>query len=163
MWSITELSSECSAMGMGQFPICKLKWDLLRTSITACTIDKNTFSAPFGIFYVRMEVWKEIFQKKDVHTPNGVLLIFKLPFLNGSFRNGVCKHFGPCILSMILANNALRFMVIDMSKDICSKFTSFRLETSCPDLQLSQSYLDFFGVWYMLKRWSLQDPMVGDG
>ena len=38
-----------SAMGMGQFPICKLKWDLLRTSVTACTIDKNTFSAPFGM------------------------------------------------------------------------------------------------------------------
>ena len=41
---------ECSATGMGQFPICKLKWDLLRTSLTACTIDRNTFSAPFGIF-----------------------------------------------------------------------------------------------------------------
>ena len=47
---------ECSATGMGQFPICKLKWDLLRTSVTACTIDENTFSAPFGIFYVRMEI-----------------------------------------------------------------------------------------------------------
>ena len=59
------LSPECSAMGMGQFPICKLKWDLLRTSVTACTFDKNTFSAPFGIFYVRTEIWKEIFQKKS--------------------------------------------------------------------------------------------------
>ena len=47
---------ECSATGMGQFPICKLKWDLLRTSVTACTIDENTFSAPFGIFYVRTEI-----------------------------------------------------------------------------------------------------------
>ena len=47
---------ECSAMGMGQFPICKLKWDLLRTSITVCTVDENTFSAPFGIFYVRTEI-----------------------------------------------------------------------------------------------------------
>ena len=28
----------------------------LRTSITACTIDKNTFSAPFGISYVRTEI-----------------------------------------------------------------------------------------------------------
>jgi len=49
-------SPECSAMGMGQFPICKLKWDLLKTSVTACTIDKNTFYAPFGIFYVRTEI-----------------------------------------------------------------------------------------------------------
>ena len=47
---------EYSAKGMGQFPICKLKWDLLRYSITACTIDKNTFSAPFGIFNVRTEI-----------------------------------------------------------------------------------------------------------
>ena len=61
--------SECSAMGMGQFPICKLKWDLLRTSVTACTIDKNTFSAPFGIFYVRTEILKEIFQNKSYTNP----------------------------------------------------------------------------------------------
>ena len=52
----TRLSPECSATGMGQYPICKLKWDLLRTSVTACTIDKNTISAPFGIFYVRTEI-----------------------------------------------------------------------------------------------------------
>ena len=45
-----ELSPECSATGMGRFPICKLKWDLLRTSVTACTINENIFSAPFGIF-----------------------------------------------------------------------------------------------------------------
>ena len=56
-------------MGMGQFPICKLKWDFLRTSVTACAIDKNTFSAPFGNFYVRTEIWREIFQKKYYTTP----------------------------------------------------------------------------------------------
>ena len=58
---------ESSATGMGQFPICKLKWDFLRTSVTACTIDKDKFSAPFGIFYVRTENWKEIFQKKVLY------------------------------------------------------------------------------------------------
>ena len=52
----TPLGPESSATGMGQFPICKLKWDLSRTSVTACTIDKNIFSAPFGIFYVRTEI-----------------------------------------------------------------------------------------------------------
>ena len=50
------LSPESSATGMGQFPICKLKWDFLRTSVTACINDKNVFSAPFGIFYVRTEI-----------------------------------------------------------------------------------------------------------
>ena len=49
-------SPEYSATGMAQFPICKLKLDLLRTSVTVCTIDENTFSAPFGIFYVRTEI-----------------------------------------------------------------------------------------------------------
>ena len=63
------LYPECSATGMVQFPICKLKWDLLRTSVTACTIDKNTLSAPFGIFYVQTEIGKEIFQKKSYTTP----------------------------------------------------------------------------------------------
>ena len=47
---------ECSATGMGQFPLCKLKWALLRTSVTACTTDKNTFYNPFEIFYVKMEI-----------------------------------------------------------------------------------------------------------
>ena len=71
--------------------ICKLKWDLLRTSVTAYKMDKNTFSAPFGIFYVRTEIWKELFKKGPVQPPNGVLLIFKLPFQNESYCNGVCR------------------------------------------------------------------------
>ena len=41
--------------GNGAISHCKLKWDLLRTSVTACTIDKNTYLAPFGTFYVKME------------------------------------------------------------------------------------------------------------
>ena len=37
--------------------------------VTACTIDENTFSAPFGIFYVRTEISKEIFQKMSCTNP----------------------------------------------------------------------------------------------
>ena len=54
---------------MGQFPICKLKWDLFRTSVTACTIDKTIFSAQFGIFYVKKEIWEQIFQERSYKTP----------------------------------------------------------------------------------------------
>ena len=64
---------------------------MLRTYVTGCTIHKNTFSAPFGIFYVKTEIWKETFQKSPLQTSNGVLLIFKLPFPNGSYRNRVCR------------------------------------------------------------------------
>ena len=34
---------------------------------------------------------KEFFKKSPIQTPNGVLLIFKLPFPNGSYRNRVCR------------------------------------------------------------------------
>ena len=61
--------SECSVTETGQVPICKLKWDLLRISVTACTIDRDTFSAPFGIFSARTKIWKEIFQKKSYTNP----------------------------------------------------------------------------------------------
>ena len=34
---------------------------------------------------------KKISKKSHIQTPNGVLLIFKLPFPNGSYLNGVCR------------------------------------------------------------------------
>ena len=34
---------------------------------------------------------KKFFKKSHIQTPNGVLLIFKLPFPNGSYWNGVCR------------------------------------------------------------------------
>ena len=68
-YSVSQLRPGSSATGMGQFPICKLKRDFLRTSVRACTIDKITFSAPFGIFHMRTEMCKDIFQKKSSTTP----------------------------------------------------------------------------------------------
>ena len=76
------LGPESSATGMGQFSICELKWDFLRTSVRACTIDEIIFSAPFGIFYMKTEIGKQILQKTPVQPPNGVLPISKLPFTN---------------------------------------------------------------------------------
>ena len=77
---------------MGQCPICKLKWDLLRTFVTAFTIDKQTFSATFGIFYVRTEIGKEIFQKKSYTTPQwGTLhLQTEIGFVE-NFRYSLCN------------------------------------------------------------------------
>ena len=76
---------------MGYFPICKLKWDLLSASVTACKIDKDTFSAPFGIFYVNQKFEKKFFKKSPIQPPNGVLPICNLPFPNGSYSNRVCR------------------------------------------------------------------------
>ena len=91
-------SPECPAMGMGQCPICKLKWDLSRTSVTACRIDKSTFSAPFGISYVKTEILKRIFPKKPIQPPNGVLPICKLLFPNRRTVMGFAEHFGHSII-----------------------------------------------------------------
>ena len=61
----------------------------VETSVTACN-SKNTFSAPFRIFYVKSEIKKRKI-KKSYTTPNGVLPIFKIPFPSGSWRKGVCR------------------------------------------------------------------------
>ena len=42
------------------------------------TIDENTISAPFGIFYVRTEIWKDIFQKKSYTNPQWGALYFQI-------------------------------------------------------------------------------------
>ena len=51
------------------------KMGFSRTSVSACTIHKSTFSSPFGIFYVRTETWKEFFQIKSNTPPNWVFLM----------------------------------------------------------------------------------------
>ena len=51
--------------GNGAVSHLQTEMGFLRTSVTAYTIDENTFSAPFGIFYVRTEIWREIFQKRS--------------------------------------------------------------------------------------------------
>ena len=89
MIQVAYLCPESSATGMGQFPICKLKLDFLRTSVTACVIHKNIFSAPFGIENGILK--KRNFKIYPIQPPNGVLPICKLPFPNGSYLNGVCR------------------------------------------------------------------------
>ena len=66
---------------------------MLSTSVTACIIHKNTFSAPFGIFYVKTEIWKKDFKKKILY--NHLLgcsylatwwdIGFHFPYLKGTF------------------------------------------------------------------------------
>ena len=69
----------------------------MRTSITAYTNNKDMFSTPFGIFYVRTEIWKEIFQKKVAY--NSLMacsLLSNYHFKMGVTVMGLVKHFGQC-------------------------------------------------------------------
>ena len=65
--------------GNGAISHLQTEMGFLGTSVTAYTIDENTFSAPFGIFYVRTESWKEIFQKKSFTNPQLGASYFQTP------------------------------------------------------------------------------------
>ena len=53
--SISHLSPESFAINNWEFSNWKLIWDMQRISVTACSIDKYTFSVPSAIFHVRTE------------------------------------------------------------------------------------------------------------
>ena len=77
-----------------EYRILKLKFDLQRTSVLACLVYKHEFSAPFKIFDVKMEFYF-ILCNAIVHCkPNGGCPIWKPPFPNGRYCNGVCRRLG---------------------------------------------------------------------
>ena len=55
--------------GNGAISHLQTKMGFLRTSVTACMIHKNIFSAPFRISYMRTEIWKKKFWKISYTTP----------------------------------------------------------------------------------------------
>ena len=92
-----------SAMGMGQFPICKLKWNFLRTSVTACTIDENIFSAPFASLLSENGNLKRNFSKKVLYNPLMGCSLFSNSHLQmGVTVIGFAEHFGPYESSSLL-------------------------------------------------------------
>ena len=94
-------SPECSATVTGFSLIWK--WVLLTTSVTACSIYESIFSAPFGIFYVRTEIWKETFQKKIIYKPLvGCSLSLNSHFQMGVTVMGFAEHFGLWVLSYVM-------------------------------------------------------------
>ena len=82
---------ECSATGMGQFPICKLKWDFQGLPLQLVQMIKMYFLPHLESIMWERKFEKKFFKKSLIHPPNGVLPICKLPFQNGSYRNGVCR------------------------------------------------------------------------
>ena len=77
--------------GNGAISHLQTEMGFLRNSITAYTIDKNTFSAHLEFFMWERKFEKKFFKKSPLQPPNGMLFIFKLPFPNGSHHNGVCR------------------------------------------------------------------------
>ena len=75
----------------GNFPFANwngICWGLLLQLVQLIEIH---FLPHLESFMWEQKFEKKFFKKSHIQTPNGVLLIFKLPFPNGSYRNGVCR------------------------------------------------------------------------
>ena len=64
---------------------------------------KMYFLPHFKSFMWERKFEKKFFKKSPVQPPNGVLLIFKLSFPNGSYRNGVCIGLWAYCLRSVIA------------------------------------------------------------
>ena len=69
------------------------------------------FSAPFGIFYMKTEIWKQFFQKKILYNP----LMGCFPFTNYHFQMGVTV--------MGFAEDFGHIPVMNHKRFGCTKFT----------------------------------------
>ena len=78
----------------GNFPFTNWNGICWGLPFTACTIDRNKFYAPFGIFYVRTEIWKEIFPKVIYKPLMGCSLFSNFHFQMGVTVIGFAEHFG---------------------------------------------------------------------
>ena len=75
----------------GNFPFANwngICWGLL---LQLVQLIKIHFLPHLESFIWERKFEKKFFKKSHIQTPNGVLFIFKLPFPNGSYRNGVCR------------------------------------------------------------------------
>ena len=75
----------------GNFPFANwngICWGLL---LQLVQLIKIHFLPHLESFMRERKFEKIFFKKSHLQTPNVVLLIFKLPFPNGSYRNGVCR------------------------------------------------------------------------
>ena len=75
----------------GNFPFANwngICWGLL---LQLVQLIKIHFLPHLDSFIWEQKFEKNFFKKSPIQPPNGALLIFKLPFSNGSYRNGVFR------------------------------------------------------------------------
>ena len=110
------------------------------TSITACIIHKNIFSAPLGIFYVKTEIWKQNFQKNP---PN-----CKLLFPNGSYRNGDCRALWakspwvPSVVCTMFSSLSIRNFIME-TRIYCISKIGVGLSWICHSLCFKETFYFF--------------------
>ena len=75
----------------GNFPFANLNGICWGLPLQLVQLIRIHFLPHLESFMWERKFKKNIFKKSPIQPPNGVLLIFKLPFPNGSYRNGVCR------------------------------------------------------------------------
>ena len=81
-------------MGTGQFPICKQKWDLLRTSVAACTINRYIFCCIWNLISENGNLNRKFSKKVQYDPPMGCSPFSNLHFQMGVTLMGFAEDFG---------------------------------------------------------------------
>ena len=91
---------------------------------------KIHFLSHLESFMWKRKFEKKFFKKYPIQPSNGVLLIFKHPFSNGSYRNGVCR----ALLAILFGWKSFCTLVCSnfFSRKLCSYKT--RLKTQCDQI-----------------------------
>ena len=132
---------------MGQFPICKLKCDLLRTFVTACTIDENIFCPIWNLLCENGNLRRN-FSKKVIYKPlMGCSLFSNSHFQTGVTVMGFAEHFGHNLLvskymNMILVSSFKRLLI--------SENSTFRSKLNQESLVNLQKFPFSYFVFYLI-------------
>ena len=75
----------------GNFPFANWNGNCWGLPLQLVQLIKIHFLPHLESFMWERKFEKKFFKKSLIQPPNGVFFIFKLPFPNGSYRNGVCR------------------------------------------------------------------------
>ena len=86
-----DLAQNALQQERGNFPFAN--WNVICWGLTLQLVQliKIHFLPHLDSFMWEQKFEKKFFKKNPIQPPNGVLSICKLPFPNGSYRNGVCR------------------------------------------------------------------------
>ena len=84
-------SQKCLQREWGNFPCTNWNGICWGPPLQLVQLIKIHFLPHLKSFMWEQKFEKNFFKKSPIQPPNGVLSICKLPFSNGSYRNGVCR------------------------------------------------------------------------
>ena len=87
----TDLAKNALQLEWGNFPFANWNGICWRLPLQLVQLIKMHFLPHLESLIWERKFEKKLIKKSHIQPPNGGYLIFKLPFPNGSYRNGVCR------------------------------------------------------------------------